>query len=158
MRIAAVEAFLEEFALTRPYAIAGQEPVRQVGNVIDRIRTDSGLTGLGVASPGEHVTGETIEGCCGASVEGLAWLAGRDPRALPALCREAEERFPLTPAARAAVDIALHDLLAQRLGVPLTEMLGRAHRELRPPSRSASSRSKRLSPRPTSTSPGAFAF
>jgi L-alanine-DL-glutamate epimerase-like enolase superfamily enzyme len=35
-----------------------------------------------------------------------------------------------TPAARAAVDIALHDLLARKLGVPLVEMLGRAHEAL----------------------------
>ncbi|MGH9364570.1 MAG: dipeptide epimerase, partial [Thermoanaerobaculia bacterium] len=34
------------------------------------------------------------------------------------------------PAARAALDMALHDLLAQHLGLPLAEMLGRAHREL----------------------------
>jgi L-alanine-DL-glutamate epimerase-like enolase superfamily enzyme len=48
-------------------------------------------------------------------------------RALPGLCRELREKMPATPAARAAVDMALHDLLAQHLGVPLVEMLGRAH-------------------------------
>jgi L-alanine-DL-glutamate epimerase-like enolase superfamily enzyme len=35
-----------------------------------------------------------------------------------------------TPAARAAVDMALHDLLAQHLGLPLVDMLGRAHESL----------------------------
>ncbi len=38
--------------------------------------------------------------------------------------------MPANPGARAAVDMALHDLLAQHLGVPLVEMLGRAHEEL----------------------------
>ncbi len=35
-----------------------------------------------------------------------------------------------TPAALAAVDIALHDLAAQERGLPLVEMLGRAHEAL----------------------------
>jgi L-alanine-DL-glutamate epimerase-like enolase superfamily enzyme len=35
------------------------------------------------------------------------------------------------PAARAALDMALHDLSAQRAGQPLVEQLGRAHRGLR---------------------------
>lgn len=128
MKILRVESALEEFALTRPYAIAGQAPVTHVGNVVVRVETDGGIVGLGAGSPGEHVTGETIEGCREAlAPENLEWLGGRDVRTLPALCRESEDRFPLTPAARAAVDIALHDALAQRLGVPLVEMLGRVH-------------------------------
>ncbi|MFY9550795.1 MAG: enolase C-terminal domain-like protein, partial [Thermoanaerobaculia bacterium] len=128
MRIRAVSSTVEDFALTRPYAIAGQAPLTSVPNVLVRIETESGAVGLGAGSPGEHVTGETIEACRAAlSAENLEWLTGRDVRSLPALCREAVERFPLTPAARAAVDIALHDLLAQELGVPLVEMLGRSH-------------------------------
>ncbi len=131
MKVRRAASALEEFALTRPYAIAGQEPLAAVGNVIVRLETDSGLVGLGAASPGEHVTGETIEATTAAlSGDGVTWLEGRDVRELPLLCREAAARTPGAPAARAAVDVALHDLLAQHLGVPLVEMLGRAHREL----------------------------
>lgn len=131
MRILSAVSRLEEFELTRPYAIAGQEPVTTVGNVLVRIETLSGLVGLGAGSPGEHVTGETLDACRAAlEGDGLAWLVGRDARALPALCREAASRTAGTPAARAAVDIALHDLLSQHLGVPLADMLGRAHEAL----------------------------
>ncbi|HEY2797830.1 MAG TPA: dipeptide epimerase [Thermoanaerobaculia bacterium] len=131
MRILAASAALEEFPLTRPYAIAQQEPTTRVDNVIVRLEALSGPIGWGAASPAEGVTGETVAACREAlSPERLAWLAGRDVRALPALCRELRERMPATPAARAAVDMALHDLLAQHLGVPLVEMLGRAHEAL----------------------------
>jgi L-alanine-DL-glutamate epimerase-like enolase superfamily enzyme len=131
VKILRASSALEDFALTRPYAIAGQEPLSSVGNVIVRIETETGLIGLGAASPGEHVTGETFDACSKAiATESLAWLAGRDLRTLPLLCRETASRTPGTPAARAAVDVALHDLAAQHLGVPLVEMLGRAHREL----------------------------
>jgi L-alanine-DL-glutamate epimerase-like enolase superfamily enzyme len=128
MKIARASSRLEDFALTRPYAIAGQEPIASVGNVVVRIETDVGLVGLGAASPGEHVTGETLD-ACRAALEGdrLDWLLGRDPRTLPALCRETAGRTPGTPAARAAVDIALHDLVARHLGLPLADLLGRAH-------------------------------
>lgn len=128
MRIRRASARLEEFPLTRPYAIAGQPPLDRVGNVIVEIETDSGAIGLGAGSPGEHVTGETIEECLEAVAgSGLAWLVGRDARHLPALCREAEAKWPEAPAARAAVDIALHDLLGQALGAPLCDLLGRVH-------------------------------
>ncbi|HEY1250091.1 MAG TPA: dipeptide epimerase, partial [Thermoanaerobaculia bacterium] len=116
---------------TRPYAIAQQEPTTRVDNVIVRLETLSGLVGHGAASPAENVTGETVAACLAAlSGERLAWLVGRDARTLPLLCRELRARMPAAPAARAAVDMALHDLLAQHLAVPLVDMLGRALEEL----------------------------
>jgi L-alanine-DL-glutamate epimerase-like enolase superfamily enzyme len=131
VRITRASSRLEEFALTRPYAIAGQEPLSTVGNVLVRIETASGLVGLGAGSPGEHVTGETLEACAAAlGDDRLSWLVGRDARTLPSLCREAALSTAGAPAARAAVDIALHDLLAQHLGLPLADMLGRAHEAL----------------------------
>ena len=89
MRILSVSATLEEFPLTRPYAIAQQEPTTRVDNVIVRIEALSGPVGWGAASPAENVTGETVAACREAlSAERLAWLVGRDVRTLPALCRE----------------------------------------------------------------------
>jgi L-alanine-DL-glutamate epimerase-like enolase superfamily enzyme len=131
VRIRAAVSRFEEFALTRPYAIALQEATSRVANGIVRIDGESGASGWGAASPAEHVTGETLEDCRAAlSGERLAWLSGRDVRTLPALCREARTLMAGAPAALAAVDMALHDLLAQHLGVPVVEMLGRAHEEL----------------------------
>ena len=100
-------------------------------NGIVRIETDDGSTGLGCASPEHFVTGETWEACDAALAESaLRWLVGRSVHELGALCRELGERSPGTPAARAAVDIALHDLWAKQIGVPLADALGRAHTEL----------------------------
>ena len=128
MRIVRAAARVEDLPLTRPYAIAGQPPIDRVGNVIVELETDSGVLGLGAGSPGEHVTGETLDACASAVAgDGVAWLSGRDPRHVAALCREAAERWPDAPAARASVDIALHDLLARVVGVPLCDLLGRAH-------------------------------
>jgi L-Ala-D/L-Glu epimerase len=127
MRIVAVSSRQENFGLTRPYAIAFAR-VESVANMIVEIRTASGRVGLGAAAPEARVTGETFEACRASLGEReLSWLVGRDARQAARLCREAGERMPGLPAACAAVDIALHDLFAQHLELPLADALGRAH-------------------------------
>lgn len=130
MKITAIRSRVEDFELTRPYTITFRS-IDDVQMGFVEIDTDVGLTGIGCASPEPMVTGESREACNAAlQDDALSWLEGRDARSLPALCRELERRMPKTPAARAAVDMALHDLLAQHLGMPLAEMLGRAHESL----------------------------
>ena len=130
MKVLSVESRVEAFGLTRPYTIAFRR-IESVKNVILRIETDSGLAGSGAASPEPRVTGETMEACRAAlAPRRLAWLRGRDVRDLESLGRELDGRFSNAPAARAAVDMALHDLAAQGLGIGLVEMLGRAHESL----------------------------
>ena len=130
MKVRRISTWIEHFELSRPYTIAFRT-VDSVRNGIVRIETDDGSVGLGCASPERFVTGETWDACDAALAEpGLQWLVGRGVHELAALCRELRERFPDAPAARAAVDIALHDLWAKRLGVPLADALGRAHEAL----------------------------
>lgn len=130
MKIARVETWLEHFPLLRPYTIAFRS-IDAVDNMIVRIAAEDGRAGLGAASPEHFVTGETLDACRQAlAEEDLAWLAGQDARELPRLCREAAARLRRTPAALAAVDVALHDLFAQHLGLPLADCLGRAHERL----------------------------
>lgn len=130
MRILSVHARVEPLPLTRPYAIA-YKSLDAVRNVIVEIAAEGGLVGLGAASPAPYVTGETDEACAAAlAPAATVWLVGQDVRELPRLARDLAARLPDTPAARAALDMALHDLLAQKLRVPLVEMLGRAHAAL----------------------------
>jgi L-alanine-DL-glutamate epimerase-like enolase superfamily enzyme len=130
MKITAISSRVESLGLTRPYTIAF-DTTDSVENVVVRIEAEDGRVGLGAASPAPHVTGESVEACAKAlAPEACAWLIGRDVRTLPALCRELATKAPEAPAARAALDMALYDLLAQRLSVPLVEMLGRAHDRL----------------------------
>jgi L-alanine-DL-glutamate epimerase-like enolase superfamily enzyme len=127
LKVTSVSSRVEDFGLTRPYTIAF-DTADSAENVVVRIETDAGPAGHGAASPSEPVTGETLEACAEAlKPDALGWLLGREVATLPALVREHARLAPRAPAARAAVDMALHDLVAQRLGVPLVEMLGRAH-------------------------------
>ena len=130
MKIAKVRSWRESVELTRPYTIAFRS-VSAVDLFFVEIASDGGPVGLGSASPAEEVTGESAEACAAALAEdGLSWLRGQDPRHLGRLCRTVRQRLPGTPAARAAVDMALHDLFARALGVPLVDLLGRCHEAL----------------------------
>jgi L-Ala-D/L-Glu epimerase len=130
VKIADLEVRVEAIPLTRPYTIAFRT-VTAVENVVVVLRDQAGRTGLGVASPEPHVTGESNQACRAAlDPADLAWIVGQDVRFTPALCRALSERLPTAPAARAAVDMALYDLFAQALGLPLCDVLGRAHERL----------------------------
>jgi L-alanine-DL-glutamate epimerase-like enolase superfamily enzyme len=125
MRIVRVETWRESLALARPYVIATRR-IEAVELFFVQLVSDGAPSGLGAASPAELVTGETPAACAAAlDADRLAWLRGQDPRHLGALCRTAADELGPTPAARAAVDMALHDLLGRCLGVPVVDFLGR---------------------------------
>ncbi|MCY2958851.1 MAG: dipeptide epimerase [Planctomycetota bacterium] len=128
MRISRVELELLDVPLSRPYAIAylATDAV-QIARI--RVVAENGLAGHGTASPVPEITGETFEACAAS----LAWreaLLGRDPRELPLLLGELALALPRAPAARAALDMALHDLWARIQGRPLVDLLGRQRTSL----------------------------
>ena len=130
MKITNVKLWTEHFELSRPYTIA-YETIEVVENQFVRIDTEDGLFGIGAASPAPEVTGEGIDDCRKALKTHLEpLLLGRDVRHLNALVRKLHELMPATPAARAAIDMALYDLLAKHFKMPLVDMLGRAYRSL----------------------------
>ncbi|QLG61486.1 dipeptide epimerase [Halorarum salinum] len=93
-------------------------------NVIVQIEDEGGTTGVGAAAPSAHYgeTADTVEAVLPdllAAVESVD-----DPHALAEVERRTREVVEDNPAARCAVSIALHDLAAKRLGVPLHRLWG----------------------------------
>lgn len=129
MRILSADGRLEKLGLSRPYTIASRR-VDSVENLVVVLRTGR-HAGFGAAAPDPGVTGETPEDCAAALTNGsLDWLVGEDLRDIERLSRSLERRLPSAPAARAAVDMAMHDLLARHLEVPLVRLLGQAQEGL----------------------------
>jgi len=124
MRIRRVEAWTVRLGLAEPYAIA-YESVESVSNVFLRVETDGGLVGFGCAAPDLAVTGETPEGVERAlrDVAGPV-LRDADPLRAALLLERLRPDLGPQPAARAAVDMALHDLLGKAAGLPLWKLLG----------------------------------
>jgi L-alanine-DL-glutamate epimerase-like enolase superfamily enzyme len=127
VKISGITSWGDAVPLLHPYEISSMR-IDAVDLFFVHLSTDGGVEGIGSAAPAEDVTGESPEACQTAlSVRRLGWLKGRDPRDLDQLALELEQSHRATPAARAAVDMALHDLLARSEGVPLVDLLGRCH-------------------------------
>ncbi|MCB0274920.1 MAG: dipeptide epimerase, partial [Calditrichaeota bacterium] len=125
-----VDTWTAHLPLTRPYTIT-YKTVEAVENVFVRLESEDGLVGLGAGSPAPYVTGETTATCQAALAEHLQeLLLGKDLRQLRQHCMNLEEMLPDTPAARTAVDLALHDLYGHYLGLPVVHLLGQVHQSL----------------------------
>jgi L-alanine-DL-glutamate epimerase-like enolase superfamily enzyme len=130
MKIASVSHWTEHFKLTKPYTIASGT-FDAVDNHFVHIQTEDGTFGLGAASPGDDITGETIDDCAAALKAHLeALLLHQDIRYLKGLLEKLHQTMPAAPAARAAVEMALHDLAAKKIGLPLADLFGRFHQAL----------------------------
>ena len=130
MNITKITIWKEDLELTRPYTIA-YETISSVENLFVLLETENGITGIGAGSPAEDVTGESIIACEKALTSTLeSVLLGKDLRYSLALLQELKTRLANTPAALAAADIALHDLVAKAMGLPLADLLGRVHTSL----------------------------
>ncbi|WP_192821135.1 mandelate racemase/muconate lactonizing enzyme family protein [Rufibacter sp. LB8] len=130
MKIKEINVWKADLELTRPYTIAFKT-VSAVENVLVELVAENGLTGIGAGNPSKEVVGEALSSTWAAlQPENLEWLKGRDLREYQLLCEELAVKFPKNPAARAALDIALHDLFSKYLGVPLVSFLGQQLKEL----------------------------
>lgn len=105
--------------LKEPYTIA-YETITDVTNHYLVLRTDHEHIGIGCAAPAPEVTGESVEQSLQA-LEAFASIAvGKSIHELPMPPSKC-------PSARAAIDLALHDLEARSLGVTVGDLMVRTH-------------------------------
>lgn len=124
MKIKNIKVWNADLGNTKPYTIAFKT-VDQVRNAFVEIELENGTTGIGSGNPSEYVTGENLNQTIDALQErNLEFLIGRDIREVHQLLFEVLQKFPKNPAARAALDISLHDVFTKYLGVPLVKYLG----------------------------------
>ncbi len=92
------------------------------------ITSEDGTTGYGYGSSMPHY-GAPLE-AVKANLENFKQtLLGRDCRRIAELLHEMDQHVVGNNQAKAAIDCALHDLQARRLGIPLCELFGGAMRE-----------------------------
>ena len=124
MKIKSIKTWSADLGNTKPYTIAFKT-IDEVNNAFIEIELENGTTGMGAGCPSEYVTNESFEQCTTALQEkNIQFLVGRDIRELNQLTFEIWQKFPINPAARAALDIALYDAFTKLLGVPLVKYLG----------------------------------
>lgn len=123
-KIKFIKVWSADLGNTKPYTIAFKT-VDVVRNAFVEITLDNGINGIGSGNPSEYVVGENLAQCLEALQDhNLEFLIGREIREFHQLTFEVWQTFPKNPSARAALDIALHDVFTQYLGVPLVRFLG----------------------------------
>jgi len=124
MKIRSVEAWAETFRLSDPYTIA-YESVDEATNVFLRVTTDSRLVGFGCSAPDDAVTGESPETALRAIAEIVEPVVlGMDPLRAAVVMERLREPLRQHPSVRAAVDMAVLDILGKRADLPLWKLLG----------------------------------
>ncbi len=131
MRIKSIEPIAISLPMKKPVKMAG-ETVSRADNILVRIESDNGLIGWGEAAAAPTMTGETVA----SMMTAVAHMA-------PGLLRCPADDFTGAAAvmdalmygntgAKAAIEIALHDLVGRATGRPLHLMLGGKRRERLP--------------------------
>ena len=124
MKITNIRVFKANLETTRPYTIA-YKTVDSVESCFVVLETDNGLQGVGAANPSKYVVGDDVDATLKILNESaLEFLMGRDACELGHLNEEVFINFGKHAGALAALDIALHDLHARYVGVPLVRLLG----------------------------------
>jgi len=130
MKITKVEIIHENLELTRPYTIA-YRTIKAVENIFLILHLADDTIGIGCAAPAPGVTGESVvdsESALRNVVE--PQLHGQSIHQFPALLARLRHQLLETPAALAAVDIALHDAFTRHLGLRLVDWWGAVHTTL----------------------------
>jgi L-alanine-DL-glutamate epimerase-like enolase superfamily enzyme len=128
IKITGVDIFVYDLPLRSPFRIA-IGTMRAANDVLVRIRTDAGLTGLGEACPFPPITGETQATNLAAAKALREIVLGRNPLTIEHLARDFGALVHSNPSATAAFDTALYDILGKLAGLPLFRLLGGDRKE-----------------------------
>jgi len=122
-KIEDVEIFVFDLPLVAPFRIAIGE-MKAARDVLVRIRTKQGVTGIGEACPFPPITGETQETNLAAAKALRDLFVGKNPLAILALNKEIGALVHSNPSMTAAFDTALYDILGKIAGLPLFRLFG----------------------------------
>ncbi|MBK3496973.1 dipeptide epimerase [Viridibacillus sp. YIM B01967] len=130
MIIQSIESFQVAVPLKKPFKTA-LRTVTIAESIYVRITVDDGRVGWGEAPPTHVITGESLASIRYAIEEVFApLLIGQDLRYNEQAFQKLHKAMVRNTSAKAAVDMALYDLISQRAEMPLYQFLGGHKKEL----------------------------
>jgi L-alanine-DL-glutamate epimerase-like enolase superfamily enzyme len=123
MHIESIEPIAVSLPMVKPVIMAGEE-VRRADNVLVRIAADNGLVGWGEAAAAPVMTGETLASIVTAVHYMEPALRGREAADIEGALAVMDARMYGNHGAKAAIEIALHDLAGLAAGKPVHALLG----------------------------------
>jgi L-alanine-DL-glutamate epimerase-like enolase superfamily enzyme len=127
VKIKVIEPIAVSLPMKKPVQMAG-ETVARADNVLVRIENAEGVVGWGEAASAPVMTGETVASMMAAVEHMAAGLLARDAFDLAGAAAAMEARMYGNNGAKAAIDIALHDVVGRATGRPVYALLGGKHR------------------------------
>ena len=131
MRIKAIEPIAISLPMRKPVRMAG-ETVARADNVLVRVESDGGAVGWGEAASAPTMTGETVAGMIAAIVHMTPNLLQRPADDFAGLTAAMDALMHGNSGAKAAIEIALHDLVGRATGRPVHALLGEKRRRRMP--------------------------
>ncbi len=131
MLIKSIEPIAVSLPMLKPVIMAGEE-VRRADNVLVRIEADTGMVGWGEAASAPVMTGETLESIVSAIHYLTPALHGRDATDIAGALAAMDGRMYGNHGAKAAIEIALHDLTGRATQKPVHALLGEKKRSRMP--------------------------
>ncbi|HUT47717.1 MAG TPA: enolase C-terminal domain-like protein [Alphaproteobacteria bacterium] len=128
MKITRIETIPAALPYAKPMRMAGQLLTMAEVAVV-RIETDSPIVGWGEATAAPIFSGETVSSVMAAIAHLEPALIGTDPRDVVRLDRLIGSLLVGNSGARAALDMAFHDILGKSVGLPVHRLLGGRTRE-----------------------------
>lgn len=124
MRIERIAVHQYDIPLHEPFVTA-LKPIPELERVIVEIKTDTGIVGLGEGAPAYEVTGETQRSTAAVIEEVLGPLViEENPLNIERIRRLMWNLVDGSPAAHAAIEIALQDIRSKAADMPLYQLLG----------------------------------
>ncbi|WP_321491468.1 dipeptide epimerase [uncultured Desulfobacter sp.] len=129
MKITKIKIYSARIALTDPVRTAlGMEEVCR--NLFVKIKTDSGLYGVGEIAHFDAVTGETPDICSAAAKACARLLLGKDPLDIRGNMAGLQRHLAHNTAVKAGFDMAMYDICGKAAGLPVYTLLGGSKRTL----------------------------
>jgi len=122
MEIVSMKWDVLEIPLRKPFKIAF-ETMDTYRGVIVKICTEE-YCGYGEAAPAPRITGDTVESTVAALQRFKPLVIGSNPVKIGKIMDTLNSSLLGSPSAKAAIDFALYDILAQKMDVPLKDLLG----------------------------------
>lgn len=130
MKITTVKLYTMHIPLITPFKTA-LRTVDAIDDLIVVLETDDGQRGFGEAPPTAVITGDTIPSVAGGITQFIApKLIGREVEKFDELHDIIDKAMVHNTTAKAAVEMAVYDLVGKRWNVPLYKLLGGAKCEL----------------------------
>lgn len=123
MRITKIKVEKLKLQLLKPAKVAFGV-IEHYETMLLKIDTDEGLVGYGEGSPLAFVTGETIDTIISVTQMIGQQLIGFNPIEIEKIHHVMDRTIHGNTSAKAAIDMAIYDLISKKMGVPLYKMLG----------------------------------